>query len=385
MGGDESEAAHAGMEQAIEPNVDDHTERLGREKGSSRPFVDAAPAATLAAGRRPGRGWIESSEGRSLYFLAAFLVAAYALPFVVGMWYGTVRWDAEWLGYLGTVVLSGFLQGGVYAMFAVGLTMIFGVMRIINAAHGEMVMMGAYLTWVAFFFLGVDPLLSLVFTLPIAFLFGMVLQKVLLNAVVGQPELTGLLVTFGLGLTMIYVVELIFTTDFRTIPYAPQSVRITDTIAVGQNKLISFAMALVISLGVYFFLRLTRIGKAIRATALNAEVAMVCGINVGRIYLITTGLAVSLAVAGGALVSIQFGFNPETGIVYTLQAFTIVILGGRGDYVGALIGGFMLAVLESLVSLMIPNGTAMVELAAYGLMIFVLLIRPSGLMGVKEG
>jgi branched-chain amino acid transport system permease protein len=262
--------------------------------------------------------------------------------------------------------------------------MIFGVMRIINAAHGEMVMMGAYLTWVAFFYLGMDPLLSLLLTVPITFLFGMLLQKVLLNAVVGQPELTGLLVTFGLGLTMIYVAEWIFTTDFRTIPYAPRTVQITETIAVGQNKLISFAMALAISVSVYVFLRMSRLGKAIRATALNAEVAMVCGINVRRIYLITTGLAVALAVAGGALVSIQFGFNPETGIVYTLQAFAIVILGGRGNYVGAFIGGFMLAILESLVSLMIPNGTAMVELAAYGLLIAVLLIRPSGLMGVKE-
>ena len=320
-----------------------------------------------------------------LYLLGAFLIGAYALPFVVGIWYGTVHWNATWLGYLATVVLSGFLQGGVYAMFAVGLTMIFGVMRIINAAHGEWVMMGAYLTWAAFFHLGVDPLVSLVLTLPIAFVFGMVVQKVLLNAVVGQPELTGLLVTFGLGLTMIYVAELIFTTDFRTIPYAPHAVQITDTIAVSQNKLISFAMALAISVGVYFFLKLTRTGKAIRATALNAEVAMVCGINVEGIYLITTGIAAALAVAGGALVSIQFGFNPETGIIYTLQAFTIIILGGRGNYVGALIGGFMLAVLESLVSLMIPNGTAMVELAAYGLLIGVLLIRPSGLMGVKEG
>ena len=328
---------------------------------------------------------MERSDVRSLYLLAAFLVCAYALPFIVGTWYGTVRWEEAWLGFLGTVVLSGFLQGGVYAMFAVGLTMIFGVMRIINAAHGEMVMMGAYLTWVAFFFLGIDPLLSLVFTLPITFLFGVLLQKVLLNPVVGQPELTGLLVTFGLGLTMIYVAELIFTTDFRTIPYAPRTIQITETIAVGQNKLISFIMALIISVSVYVFLRLTRIGKAIRATALNAEVAMICGIDVGRIYLVTTGLAVALAVAGGALVSIQFGFNPETGIVYTLQAFAIVILGGRGNYMGAFIGAFMLAVLESLVSLMIPNGTAMVELAAYGLLIAVLLIRPSGLMGVKEG
>jgi branched-chain amino acid transport system permease protein len=329
-------------------------------------------------------GWRERSESRSLYLLAAFLVFAYALPFVVGVSAGTVRFDERWLANLASVVLGGFMQGGVYAMFAVGLTMIFGVMRIINAAHGEMVMMGAYLTWVAFFFLGVDPLLSLVLTLPIAFLFGVAVQRLLLDSVVGQPELTALLITFGLGLVMIYTAELLFTTDFRTIPYAPGTVRLTSTIAVGQNRVISFVMAVVITAAVYLFLKLHRLGKAIRATALNAEVAMVCGINVRRMYLLTTGVAVALAVAGGALVSIQFGFNPETGVVYTLLAFAIIILGGRGHYVGALVGAVMLAVLESLVSLMIPKGTAMVELAAYGLMIFVLLIRPGGLMGVKE-
>ena len=327
---------------------------------------------------------MERSDVRSFYLLAAFLVCAYAVPFAIGIWAGNVRADATWLAYLTTVLLSGILQGGVYAMFAVGLTLIFGVMRIINAAHGEMVMMGAYLTWVSFFYLGLDPLLSMVLTLPIGFLFGAAVQKLMLNAVVNQPELTALLVTFGFGLVMIYTAELIFTTDFRTIPYAPNTVQIAGIIAVGQNKLISFAMAVVISTGVYLFLKWSRLGKAIRATALNAEVAMVCGIDVRRIYLITTGLAAALAVAGGALVSIQFGFNPETGVVYTLQAFAIIILGGRGDYVGALIGGLMLAVLENLVSLMVPNGTAVVELAAYGLMIFVLLIRPGGLMGVKE-
>ncbi len=327
---------------------------------------------------------MERSDVRSLYWLAAFLAGAYALPFGIGLWYGSVHANAIWFGYLATVVLSGVLQGGVYAMFAVGLTLIFGVMRIINAAHGELVMMGAYLTWVMFFRLGLDPLLSLLLTIPIAFLLGMALQKVLLQAVVGQPELTALLVTFGLGLTIVYVTELIFTTDFRTIPYAPGTVRLTRTIAVGQNKLISFAIAVAISAAVYLFLKLSRLGKAIRATALNPEVAMICGISVSRIYLITTGLSAALAVAGGALVSIQFGFNPETGTLYTLQAFTIIILGGRGHYVGALIGGVMLAVLESLVSLLIPNGTAMTELAAYSLLIFVLLIRPGGLMGVKE-
>src|SRR5919106_4140481 len=218
---------------------------------------------------------MERSDVRSLYLLGAFLVCAYALPFGVGLWAGTVRADPVWFSYLLSVVLGGVMQGGVYAMFAVGLTLIFGVMRIINAAHGEMVMMGAYLTWVSFFYLGVDPLLSMVFTLPIAFLFGMATQKLLLNAVVGAPELTGLLITFGLGLTMIYVAELIFTTDFRTIPYAPGTVQLTSTIAVGRNKVISFVMAVVISTAVYLFLKWSRLGKAVRATALNAEVAMV--------------------------------------------------------------------------------------------------------------
>ncbi len=323
-------------------------------------------------------------SSRRLYLLASFLVCAYALPFVVGAWAGTVRLDERWLANLATVVVGGLMQGGVYAMFAVGLTLIFGVMRIINAAHGEMVMMGAYLTWVCFFYLRIDPLLSMVLTLPVAFLIGLAVQKLLLDAVVGQPELTALLITFGLGLVMIYTTELIFTTDFRTIPYAPGTLQLTPSIAVGQNRVISFVMAVVITTAVYVFLKRSRLGKAVRATALNAEVAMVCGINVRRVYLITTGLAVALAAAGGALVSIQFGFNPETGVVYTLQAFAIIILGGRGHYVGALIGGLMLAVLENLVSLMVPNGTAMVELAAYGLMIGVLLIRPGGLMGVKE-
>ncbi|HXD95797.1 MAG TPA: branched-chain amino acid ABC transporter permease [Candidatus Acidoferrum sp.] len=328
---------------------------------------------------------MERSDVRSLYRLAGFLVFAYSLPFVVGLWAGTVHADTAWLANLVTVVLGGLMQGGIYAMFAVGLTLIFGVMRIINAAHGEMVMMGAYLTWMAFFYLGIDPLLALVLTLPLAFLFGMVVQKTLLDSTVGQPELTALLITFGLGLVMVYTAELIFTTDFRTIPYAPGTVQLTANIAIGQNRMISFAMAVVITTAVYLFLKFSRLGKAVRATALNTEVAMVCGIDVKRIYLVTTGLAAALAAAGGALVSIQFGFNPETGVLYTLQAFAIIVLGGRGHYVGALIGGLMLGVLENLVSLMVPNGTAMVELAAYGLMIFVLLIRPGGLMGVKEG
>lgn len=335
---------------------------------------------------------MEKAEIRRIYLLGAFLLGAFALPFVVGVWTESIFYDLPWLRDLATVLLNGLMQGGVYAMFAVGLTLIFGVMRIINVAHGELVMLGAYMTWVVFNtpeFLGfggyVDPLLAMVVTLPVAFVLGYVIQKVLLNAVVGGPELTPLLITFGLGISMINIVEWLFTTDYHTIPYKPDALRLLGGIAIGKNKLISFGMAAVISFGVYMFLKLTRHGKAIRATAQNADVAMVCGIDIYRVYLLTFALGTALAAAGGALVSIQFGFNPETGIQYTIVAFAIIILGGRGNYIGALIGAVMLAVMENLISFMVPNGSAMVELAGYGLMIFVLLIRPQGLLGAKEG
>ena len=333
---------------------------------------------------------MEKADTRSFYILGAFLIFMYAVPFVVGMMSGNVLYDIQWLNDLLTIMLSGLMQGGVYAMFAVGLTLIFGVMRVINVAHGEFVVLGAYLTYVVFNgpqFLGygayIDPLISMFITLPVAFVLGYLVQKVLLNAVIGGPELTPLLITFGLGISMINIIEWIFTTDYRTIPYHPDSFRITENIVLGKNKVISFMMALFITASVFSFLKFHRLGKAIRATAQNAEVAMVCGINIYRVYMITFGLAAALACAGGTLVSIQFGFNPETGLTYTVIAFAIIVLGGRGHFIGAFIAALMLGVLENLVSFLVPNGTAIVEMAAYGTMVIVLLIRPRGLMGPK--
>lgn len=328
---------------------------------------------------------MEKAEIRSRYMLGGLLVAAFAMPFAVGLVTEGVSYDAAWALALTRVILNGSLQGGVYAMYAVGLTLIFGVMRIINVAHGELVMVGAFLTYTFFTYLRWDPLLAMVVTLPIAFCLGFVIQKLLLNAVVGGPELTPLLITFGLGLSTIHIVEAIFTTDFRTIPYAQGAIAITEHLALPRPRVISFLMAISISVGVFLFLKLHRLGKAIRATAQNRDVAMVCGINIYRVYMVTYGLGAALAAAGGCLVSIQFGFNPETGTFYTLQAFAIIILGGRGHYIGALIGGFMLALLEGLVSFLVPRGTELVEVASYGLMVFVLLVRPQGLLGLKEG
>ena len=193
---------------------------------------------------------MERSDARSLYLLGGFLVVIYTLPFAVGMMTDNVIYDLQWLADLTTVPLSGLMQGGVYAMFAVGLTLIFGVMRVINVAHGEFVVLGAYLTYVVFnapqfpgYGAYIDPLLAMFITLPVAFCLGYIVQKVLLNAVIGGPELTPLLITFGLGISMINIIEWIFSTDYHTIPYFPDAFQITENIKLGKNKGISFLIA----------------------------------------------------------------------------------------------------------------------------------------------
>lgn len=334
---------------------------------------------------------MERAEIRSFYWLGAFLLLAFATPFGVGYSAGNIYLDQQWAVDLVNVLLNGLMQGGVYAMYGVGLTLIFGVMRILNVAHGELVMLGAYATWTLFNlpeFLGLsfhlDPLLALLAVVPLAFALGSLIQKALLNPVVGAPELTPLLITFGVGIVTINAVILIYTTDYRTIPYFPGTVSLYGPFYVGANRLISFLVAIAISMGVFLFLKFSRLGKAVRATAQNAQVAQVCGVNIQRIYVFTYALAAALAAAGGTLVSIQFGFNPETGVQYTIVSFAIIMLGGRGNYLGAVIGAVLLALLQNLVSFMVPNGSAMVEIAAYAMIIATLLIRPQGLLGVKD-
>jgi len=295
------------------------------------------------------------------------------------------------------VLVSGILQGALYAVIAMGLTMIFGVMRIINVAHGEFVMMGAYLAFVFFMWLLPPELHSLftanlgmailgvgvfllVFCFPLMFLFGMGVQRLVLNPVVGGPELTPLLITFGISLILINSSISIFTSDWRSIPYMTGAL-VVGNVALGYPAVISFIVSVAITGGVFGFLKFSRLGKAVRATAQNAEVAMVCGINVERIYLYTFGFGVALAAAGGVLTSIQLSFYPEVGAIYILRSFAIIILGGRGNYLGALLGGILLGVIEGFIAFWVPQGSQLQELAAYSLLVFMLLARPQGLLG----
>jgi len=278
---------------------------------------------------------------------------------------------------IGQVVISGLLAGSLYAMVALGLGLIFGVMRVLNVAHGPLLMMGAYTTFWLFHWIGLNPYLSLLVSMPLLFLVGVALQRFLVRRVVDAPELSSLLLTFGVSIALVNLAQLAFTSDLRSVEYLTGSF-VVAPFALSKPRLATCGFAIAITLGAFVFLRSTRLGKAIRAVSQSREVAQVCGIDVQRIHLITFGLGSALAAAGGSLVAVMVAIQPEMGQVYTFKSFLVIVLGGAGNYPGALLGGLLLGLVEQLASLFLTSQVN--EAVAYVLLVIVLLIRPTGLL-----
>jgi branched-chain amino acid transport system permease protein len=280
-------------------------------------------------------------------------------------------------------IVSGILTGSLYAMIGVGLTVIFGVMRIINMAHGEMVMLGMYGSFLALTFLKIDPFLSIIIWIPVAFLIGVFIYRFLLKNIVPAGELNTLLYTAGLSLFIANLVLLIGTGDYRTIKlkYAIMPLR-PFGIAVPIPLAIAFGMAILITIVLYWFLVRTDTGRAIRATSQEPEAAALMGVNVDRMAIITFALGTALACGAGVLLAPSLYLYPTVGEILVAKCFVIVVLGGLGSVPGAIAGGLLLGVAESL-------GAVYVSVAykdAIGLVMFllVLLFRPSGLFGVGK-
>jgi branched-chain amino acid transport system permease protein len=276
------------------------------------------------------------------------------------------------------VVVSGLLAGALYAMVSLGLALIFGVMRVINVAHGTILTVGAYLTFWWFHFLGLNPYLSLLVSMPAMFLLGMGLQRFMVRRVVKAPELSSLLLTFGISIALVNVLQLAFSSDLRSVEYLTGAF-VVGGLAFSKSRLVAFGFAVAITGLAYWFLQRTRFGKAIRATSQSPEVAMVCGVNVPQVHLYTFGMASALAAAGGSLVAVMVAIQPEMGQVYTFKSFLVIVLGGAGNYPGALVGGLLLGLVEQLSSLFLT--TQLSEAVAYVLLVLVLLLRPTGLLG----
>ena len=278
------------------------------------------------------------------------------------------------------VLVNGILLGGLYACMAIGFSVIWGVMNLINLAHGSMIVLGAYITYFITTQTGIDPFLTIPISGAGLFVLGFLLQKYLLNFVVHASVFMTLILTFGLDMVMINVNLALFTADIRSITtsYAGLSFQFGE-IRVPYTRLGVFILALALTFALYLFMQRTRIGRAIRATAQNARAACVVGIDTKQIYAVTFGIGACMAGVAGSLMAVVYAFSPVVGASFTMKSFVIVVLGGLGSMQGAMVAGIILGVAENLVSgLLIPGYS---DAISYILLVLILVLRPRGLFG----
>ncbi|HXG03492.1 MAG TPA: branched-chain amino acid ABC transporter permease [Candidatus Binatia bacterium] len=284
---------------------------------------------------------------------------------------------------LATSLANGVMLGGLYALVALGLTLIFGVMRIINFAHGSLMMLAMYATFGLATRTGVDPYLALGVTVPGGFLVGWGLQRLAIAPVLGAPEHNQLLMTLGLALFLDNLALALFTADPRTLLTAYSA----STVAIGPvrlnlPRLLAFAGALGITAALAAFLKLTVLGRALRAAAEERDGAALVGIPVRRMYALAFGLGSACVAAAGTLAVPFFYVSPEVGNTFVITAFVVVVLGGLGSFPGALLGGLAVGVVESLGGLFLHGSLA--QIGIFLLFILVLLARPTGLLGAAH-
>jgi len=281
---------------------------------------------------------------------------------------------------LAQILANGALLGGLYAVMALGLALVWGVLNIVNLAHGAFIMLGAYLSWYLYNGLGVDPFLGLPVTAVSLFALGYVLQRGLLNLVVRGPMFNTLLITFGLEVVLTYLAQMAFSADFRTInpPYAGNSYTL-GPVTVPLVRLAAFAVALALTVGMWLLLLHTRLGRAIRATAQNLVAARLYGVEPRHLYAVTFGLGLALAGAAGGLYGSVSQINPYIGAALTAKSFAISIIGGLDNPLGVIVGGLFLGIVESLTMLYV--GPTFADVASFGILVAVLIVRPGGLLG----
>jgi branched-chain amino acid transport system permease protein len=263
---------------------------------------------------------------------------------------------------------------------ALGLALVWGVLNIVNLAHGAFIMLGAYLSWYLYNYAHIDPFIGLPITAAIMFALGYAIQRGLLNLVMRAPMFNTLLITFGLEVVLTYLAQLVFSADFRAInpPYAGNSLQ-WGPVVFPVARLVAFGVAIMLTIGMWLFLLHTRLGRAIRATAQNLVAARLYGVEPRHLYAVTFGLGVALAAAAGGLYGTVSQVNPYIGGSLTAKSFAIAIIGGLDNPLGVIAGGLFLGIVESLTALYI--GPTYRDVASFGILVLVLIFRPSGLLG----
>ena len=277
-------------------------------------------------------------------------------------------------------LVAGILKGGLYALIGIGMTLIMGVMGIINLAHGQMMMVGMYITFVMFQYLGMDPYISLLVTMPALFILGIFVQRVLLNPLLKVESIlpeNQVLMTVGIGMVLTEVARFIFTSNYQSVKTSYS----TSTFFIGGISFsvalsIAFCFAALLTIALFFFLIKTDIGRSIRATAQDVEAAQLMGVNTERIKIVTMGLGAALVGAAGTILIPIYYLFPDIGGPFTRKAFVITILGGLGSTVGAIFGGVTLGLAEAFGATYI--GMDFEDMIGLIIFILVLLFLPGG-------
>jgi branched-chain amino acid transport system permease protein len=284
------------------------------------------------------------------------------------------------LSILPQAIVNGILTGGLYALIAVGLTLTFGVMRFINLFHGELLMIGMFITFWLFHLFGIDPLVSLFAATAALFLLGLLTQRFLINPVLKQPEMNQVLLTLGISLFLYSSARLLFGARIRQARgFSSEIILDLGNVSVNLHYLLSFGVVVVISLLLYLLLMRSDMGRGIRAMVQDREAAQLVGINVDRLSMLTFGIGAAAAGAAGSLLLPIYFLYPQVGWAFLFKAFIIVVLGGLGSFTGALAGGLILGVVEALSATYFSAGYQ--NAVGFIIFILVLLLRPSGLLG----
>ena len=278
------------------------------------------------------------------------------------------------------LIINGLLLGGIYALVSIGLTLIFGVLEIINFAHGEFLMLGMYASFWLFQLLGVDPYLSLLIVIPSFFLVGLAVQRIIIQPIIDAPPLNQIFATVGLSIVLQNAALFFWKADYRTVrtDYSSLVLKAGDLL-ISFPRLVAFVLALAMIAALLIFLKKTYTGKAITALAQQRRAAMLMGINIYRTYQIAFGIGIACVGAAGAiLIPVYYAF-PTVGALFVLIAFVVVILGGYNSLVGALVGGLIIGLVEAFSGFFLSPHLK--EAVYFVIFILILLFRPTGLLG----
>jgi branched-chain amino acid transport system permease protein len=288
-------------------------------------------------------------------------------------------------------LINGVMLGAFYAAMMLGFSVIWGVMGVINLAHGEFIMLGGYLTWILdkgtvvpdrleLSWLDMEPFYTIIIIMPVMFAVGYAVQRILINRVVGKPHLVSLLVTFGLSIIISNALKLIFSADPRITETRFSGAWEVGNVTFPVTKTVILVIAVVIMASLWTFLNRTRTGKSIRAAAQNKQAAQIVGIDINKVYALTFGICIAITAVAGTMISPTQAIDPFKGPPLTLRAFAITALAGLGSIPGALLGGLLLGIVESMIGIYVSGiGTNLAIVAAFVLLVVVLVTRPQGL------